>query len=186
MNSGISNILYDAAVAHAEDIRKDLIPNFVNRIESDLIENNEYYQDLVLFRENLPATAPAAARTADIDVNVHTHRMEVSIVINQNLTNRTVYQFRTKNNQNAFLTNSSSEVEALTFPLFFPYGERGWGSDLKQFNIQLMPYVAARLLQPERDLPYTLVNGQDIYLNRFDLMSRLAQYYVLEGKLCKQ
>ena len=179
MNCGISNILYDASWAHAEDINRELIQSFVRGIKRDLLNNNEYYQDLESFRNSLPATPPA--RMPDIVLNVQTHRMEVGLVVNQNLMNSTRYVFRTKENQSAFLTNSSGEVEPLTFPLLFPNGERGWGSDLKVYNIQLMPYIAARLLQPERDLEHTLANGQDVFLNRFDLFSRLSQYFVLEG-----
>ena len=179
MNYGIQNILYDACWAHAEDIDRELKAAYVRGIKRDLLENNEYYQDLESFRNNLPATPPA--RMPDIVLSVQTHRMEVGLVVNQNLMNSTRYVFRTKENQSAFLTNSSGEVEPLTFPLLFPHGERGWGSDLKEHNIQLMPYLAARLLQPERDLEYTLANGQDGFLNRFDLFSRLSQYFVLEG-----
>ena len=46
-NCGIANILYDASLQHAEDIDRELIPEFVQSIEHDLIQFNPYFQDLV-------------------------------------------------------------------------------------------------------------------------------------------
>ena len=62
------------------------------------------------------------------------------------------YSYRTKNNRTQYINADSFEMEPLCFPLLFPYGERGWGNDLKTKKIQLFPYLASRLLRPEPNL----------------------------------
>jgi hypothetical protein len=71
-------------------------------------------------------------------------------------------------------------VEPLCYPLLFPYGERGWGSDLK--GCDFMNYLANRLLMPEPGLLLPNKAGtRMINVNRFQIFSRLAQYYAVES-----
>jgi hypothetical protein len=73
-------------------------------------------------------------------------------------------------------------VEPLLYPLLFPYGEEGWGKNLKrQRNITLLEYLKARLLQPEEDFYIKSIKGKNVHVNRFQAMSRLSQYYMIEG-----
>lgn len=73
--------------------------------------------------------------------------------------------------------------EPLSYPLLFPYGENGWSSDMNyNDNVTLMKYLCCRMLMPEPDL---FVVSQDfkrmLQLNRFQLMSRLGQTYLVDN-----
>jgi len=72
------------------------------------------------------------------------------------------------------------QVEPLCYPLLFPCGERGWGSDLKQCDF--MSYLANRLLMPEQGLwAWNKDRSRHINVNRFQLFARLAQYFAVES-----
>jgi len=80
------------------------------------------------------------------------------------------------------IDTTSHMTEAIFYPLFFPYGENGWSTDLrKDKKIDFMPYLASRILRPEHGLIATNQNNEIIVVNRFQLMARLMQYYVIES-----
>ena len=145
---------------------------------------NPYVQDLVLcrdyFRQSAGQEQDVTAVTTHL--NVMTHRLEIGVLLNQDQSLPTIYQYRTQDNQNVFLRTDSDETEALLYPLLFPFGERGWGANLKRAGIQLMQYIAARMMQPELDLSYTN-DTNEFHVNRFDVMARLSQYWLLDGIL---
>ena len=80
------------------------------------------------------------------------------------------------------IDTTSHMTEALFYPLFFPYGEDGWSTKLqKEKKINFMPYLASRILKPETGLVALNQNNEPIIVNRFQLMARLMQYYVIES-----
>jgi len=81
----------------------------------------------------------------------------------------------------------SKKLEPLVYPMLFPHGENGWNKDI-QSEIKYLPYLASRLLMPETDpsFPggYLLrenKHGKLLPTNRFQLMSRVTQHYVVES-----
>ena len=81
------------------------------------------------------------------------------------------------------IPTTSNEIEPLCYPLLFPYGESGWSVNLSidDKKIECMSYLASRILKPEIGL-YALNHNNDlINVNRFQLLSRLMQYYVVES-----
>ena len=80
------------------------------------------------------------------------------------------------------VTNKKSE--ALCYPIFFPYGEDGWGNELRKANdnkkITFINYLSSRVLMPEPDLFVLNQNGQLIQTNRFKICERLFQHYLAE------
>ena len=90
------------------------------------------------------------------------------------------YSFEGRTNK---IKTTSKLLEPLCYPLFFPYGEHGWSSDLSINNkkIQFMPYLASRILKPEPGLFALNLNNERIQVNRFQLMARLMQYYIIES-----
>jgi hypothetical protein len=83
------------------------------------------------------------------------------------------------------LETTNKRIEPLCYPLLFPFGENGWGVELSRGRIQnkidYMPYLASRILKPETGLYANNQNGDRILVNRFQLMSRLMQYYIVES-----
>lgn len=70
--------------------------------------------------------------------------------------------------------------EPLAFPLFHVYGEQGWDSRLHRAGgPTILQYTRARLLIPE-NIWIRSITGEVIAVNRFQLMARLMQLYVLE------
>jgi hypothetical protein len=193
--SAVANVIFDALLTQVDSINQvDLNQQRDTKINSEFAQNimnelqiiNPYIRDLVVSRNfcenfnNDDETVDAV--TVNTRLNTLTHRMEVGIVLNQDQTKPTIYQCRTAGNQNRTLTASSREIEPLVYPLLFPCGELGWGADLKAENIQLMAYMLARLMQPEDDICYEQEDGNVFYTNRFQVMSRLGQYWLLDGK----
>ena len=48
-------------------------------------------------------------------------------------------------------------------------------------KIPFMKYLASRILMPEKELFATTVKGRVINVNRFQLLARLTQYYIVES-----
>jgi hypothetical protein len=114
-------------------------------------------------------------------MNANASKLHVGVLLNHDLVNGVTYQYGTQENKTK-ITADHYEVEPLCFPFFFPYGERGWGADLKASKIHLTAYLAARMLQPENiEKVRNEVGDKLISLNRFQLMSRLGQYFLVEG-----
>jgi hypothetical protein len=178
--NGIANIIHDGFHGHINQItsgkpveEQATMKTFAQDIRAELLNNNLYFMDLLEVRDYIESVQQFTS-----SVNVITNTMEVGILLNQDHHGGSVrYNYRTKNNQTQYINADSFEMEPLCFPLLFPYGERGWGNDLKVKNIQLFPYLASRLLRPEP----TLFDTFEMPINRFQLMSRLSQYWLLEG-----
>ena len=79
------------------------------------------------------------------------------------------------------IKSTSNLVEPLCYPLLFPYGETGWSPHLTSQKINYMPYLASRILMPENNLYLKNQNGEQIQCNRFQILSRLMQYYIVES-----
>jgi hypothetical protein len=193
-NCGMANFIFDGLTSHLTDINERRARSLKNQINTDiayiirdcLIDINPYVEDFQTIGEKIIAINGNGDQLIPIynaSLNVQTHNMEVGILVNQDPNRGVVYKFKTKDNQNEFLNASSNEVEPLCYPLLFPDGCRGWGSNLKISKIQLMPYLAARLLQPEPSLIlWNRDQSKQLNVNRFNLMSRLAQYWLVDSK----
>jgi hypothetical protein len=209
MNScGMANFVHDGLSAHVRGVNSrarsadgelKLFPDYVNLLAEELKEINPYLKDFAAIGAaimELEGEEPIPIYNSSL--SVQTHRLEVGILLNQDAGRGVVYQYKTIGNKTDFADANSRQVEPLCYPLLFPNGELGWGAELKRHKIQLMPYLAARLLQPEmKDLndppDLTSVKALDClrvwnkfgthqqYVNRFQCMSRLSQYWLVEG-----
>jgi len=205
---GMANFVHDGLTGHVGEVNSGargadhelkLFPDYVTLLAEELKDINPYMHDFAAIGAAiLERQGDEQIPIYNSKLNVATHRLEVGIMLNHDLRAGVVYQYRTKDNATDFADASSNQVEPLCYPLLFPYGEFGWGAELKQHKIQLMPYLAARLLQPEmRDLrmpPATDIeeryyalnvwnkhDTRELNVNRFQLMSRLSQYWLVEG-----
>ena len=101
------------------------------------------------------------------------------------------------------IRSTSDVVEPLCYVLLFPYGERGWTTDMSK-KVGFMQYMCSRFKMPEKTFPSEFEQNVDmnngeivenpygllrqwnkagtklLATNRFQLMSRLSQYYQVE------
>src|SRR5690606_21890087 len=100
-------------------------------------------------------------------------------------TSRAVVFWRVGPNQRSTCENvpaTSAQYEPLSYPLFFPRGEDGWGIDFRRSDgqrITLLQYVRMKVLRPE-DLFAPNAAGQMLRVNRFQLLGRLFQVYLVD------
>ena len=97
-----------------------------------------------------------------------------------------IYSYTIKN-KTLSIPLHCKELETLVYPILFPHGENGWSKEIKN-TVKYIPYLASRLLMPERDsssstgwLERENKAGNLLRTNRFQLMSRAMQHYIVEG-----
>jgi hypothetical protein len=107
-------------------------------------------------------------------------------------------RFDLKNNfygGQGFVHSSHNLFEALAWPIFFPFGETGWGNNLKYINkmnniavvgkkskpVRFNSYLSHMILQPESSISYVNeFTNREIQSNRFQIWSRAMNYYIVE------
>jgi hypothetical protein len=118
-------------------------------------------------------------------INAGTNRFEVGVLISHDNPGEMQYHYRL-NNETFTVPTMSSQLEPLVYPLLYPHGENGWS---KQTKIKYMPYLSSRFLMPEKDSEsptgilqrFNKAGDRMLLTNRFQLMSRVGQHYVVEG-----
>ena len=118
-------------------------------------------------------------------INSETNRFEVGVLISHD--NPGCLEYRYKLNGETFTVPTlSSQLEPLVYPLLFPHGEKGWSKETK---IDYLPYLASRLLMPEKDSEsnngylqrWNKAGTHLLTTNRFQLMARVSQHFIAEG-----
>jgi len=74
-------------------------------------------------------------------------------------------------------------MEPLSYPLLFPYEEDGWGEIIRK-SIKFPKYLLKKMLMGEKledGTPLSNKKGILISVNRFQLMSRLGQTYLVDN-----
>lgn len=119
-------------------------------------------------------------------INKETNSFEVGVLMSHDNPGDTTYTYKL-NGQTFSLPLHCKKLEPLVYPLLFPHGEDGWSKDIQR-TIKYLPYLASRLLMPERDasspsgyLERENKSGVMIRTNRFQLLSRVMQHYIVEG-----
>ena len=182
---GIANIVYDSYNDHLNDTvnKNGISVKSANIIRKVLKNCNPYIRGLLNCDAFLSDSHNISTHSTAI--NLETREDEIGILRQQNQISPPMYYITIPGdatNEQGFIHSDSSQVEPLLYPLLFPYGEEGWGKDLKrQHNITLLEYLKARLLQPEENFYINSIRGDKIHVNRFQAMSRLSQYYMIEG-----
>jgi hypothetical protein len=73
-------------------------------------------------------------------------------------------------------------VEAMAYPLIFLEGEKGYSFNNHSKIINFKKYMCQRLLRPERTIEGDFllaknIKNEDIRVNRFQILSRVAQVF---------
>jgi len=87
--------------------------------------------------------------------------------------------YPTDDGEPQYLRNDNPLREPLAYPLLFPHGDLGWGLD-NTFDCDHAEYLRYRMLMPEQDLDMSTQSRQRLHVNRFQLLSRIGQVYLVD------
>jgi hypothetical protein len=158
-----------------------IIQNILKTIFDEQKEINKYVKDLQNANELQQNYDMGNVKNIIATINKRNEGLEIAGVTPDNIQGNTIIRFKLKGKSNSTdIKTTDKRVEPLCYPLFFPYGEDGWSIDMSN-KIPFMKYLATRLLMPEKNLLIKTIKGREINVNRFQLLARLAQYYVVES-----
>jgi len=112
-------------------------------------------------------------------INEITHELDISAIVSDHLDGQHILQVHRKNETHSTTVGNTDPLfEALSYPLFFPFGEEGWCLRLK---LPFQKYIISRMLMPERGMIYPSGDGEHFFpTNRFQLLHRLGQTYHID------
>ena len=197
LNSSLSKLTID------QQNKKKLEIGFMTTIFQELKEINPFVQELQWIGRGLKRSLQQQNSVINMDevhhltasLNVQTSTMEVGCMLSDESEGNIIYKFNVKNMTHT-ISSASNVVEPLCYVLLFPWAERGWSTDISK-SIGFMSYMCSRLKMPERTFPSSFDPGVDnnpnsllrqwnkdgtklLPTNRFQLMTRLSQYYIVE------
>ena len=189
---------------------KKLEIGFLTTIFHELKGTNPFAQELQWIGQGLKRSLQQQNSVINMEdvhhltasLNVQTSTMEVGCMLSDESEGNIVYKFNVKGMSHT-ISSASDVVEPLCYVLLFPFAERGWCRDISK-SVGFMSYMCSRLKMPERtyesdfdpvetnqvangiDNPHGLLrqwnksNTKLLATNRFQLMHRLTQYYLVE------
>ena len=189
---------------------KKLEIGFLTTIFHELKGTNPFAQELQWIGQGLRRSLQQQNSVINMEevhhltasLNVQTSTMEVGCMLSDESEGNIIYKFNVKGMSHT-ISSASDVVEPLCYVLLFPFAERGWCRDISK-SIGFMSYMCSRLKMPERtyesdfdpvetnqvayevDNPHGLLrqwnksNTKLLATNRFQLMHRLTQYYLVE------
>ena len=190
--------------------KKKLEKAFLTAIFNELQNINEFAQELKWMGEGLGSTLLSERMIEQLDqvhqltaaLNVQTSTLEVGCMLSDESEGNIVYKYSVKGMGNT-IRSDSDLIEPLCYVLLFPFAERRWCTDIRE-TIGFVSYMYSRLKIPEQtyesafdevsnneisweeDNPYKLLrkwnkdHSKLLATNRFQLMPRVCQYYLVE------
>jgi hypothetical protein len=190
--------------------KKKLEIGFLTTIFQDLKEINPFAQELQWIGRGLKRHLHQQDSVVNVNdvqhltasLNVQTSTMEVGCMLSDESEGNIVYKFNVKGMSHT-ISSASDVVEPLCYVLLFPFAEKGWSRDISK-SVGFMSYMCSRFKMPERtysssfdpvinaeldyetDNPHGLLRQWNknetklLAINRFQLMTRLSQYYLVE------
>lgn len=140
--------------------------------------------DITAYAHEYDRDIYASIEEMTTDINVVTHHLDVSAIVSDKLDGQHVLQIHKKNStKTTSIHAGDSQYEPLSYPILFPYGENGWGTDSGRIhNISFDKYLISRMLKPESGMGYFGAptddnEGSYFPSNRFQLWSQIGQVY---------
>ena len=134
---------------------------------------------------------------AIMDINEYTSGLDIAAITADNITGNQIIHYTIKGQgQQTSIPCYSKLQEPLLYPLLFPgnifyviliyhikffliAGETGWSPDINK-TVKFAKYICARILMPEPGLFWHFNDDRpSIPVNRFQLMARLGQTYIV-------
>jgi len=190
--------------------KKKLEKTFLTAIFNELRSINEFAQELKWIGEGLRSTLLPEGLLPQLDevhqliaaLNVQTSTLEVGCMLSDESEGNIVYKFSLKGMGNT-IRSDSDLIEPLCYVLLFPFAEKGWCTDIRE-TVGFVSYMYSRFKIPEQtyesafdevsneeipweeDNPYKLLRKWNkdhtklLATNRFQLMTRVSQYFLVE------
>jgi hypothetical protein len=195
-SGGLSYFIFDAQAAmlsHANlrnngnnGIGTDRIDESVlMQLYDDLRTKNYLCQELLQIGQHVIFAERSRHLIADINASIT--YFEVAQITDDAVSGNRILRIQLKDatsTSNIHLT--SGFLEPISYPLLFPYGEKGWSSDIKN-TLGFLPYLASRILMPEYNedgskftCPSKFDPNVRIHCNRFQAAARLKQVYLVD------
>jgi hypothetical protein len=152
----------------------------------EFLQNNPYCKELQRIGCVIrTVNTGAEAKEMQAQINAETNRFEVGVLISHDNPGCLEYTYKL-NGETIKIPTNSSQLEPLVYPMLFPHGEKGWSKDS---NIKYLPYLACRMLMPEKDSEsesgflecWNKAGTKLLKTNRFQLLSRVSQHFIVEG-----
>ena len=190
--------------------KKRLEIGFLTVMFNELKVINPFVQELQWIGRGLNRTLQQHNPIVNIDdyhnltasLNVQTSTMEVGCMLSDESEGNIIYKFNVKGMGHT-ISSASDVVEPLCYVLLFPFAERGWSRNISS-SIPFFSYMCSRFKMPEHtymssfdpvedyqveyedDNPHQLLRQWNkdhtklLPTNRFQLMSRVSQYFIVE------
>jgi len=166
---------------------KRIYPEYLHTLFLELQQINVLVQEierigLFSLNPNTDITSPNIL----VDLNTRTSYFDVAAITSNTVIGNRILTIRRKGSTStSTIGTTDSKLEPLSYPLLFPFGEDGWGEQIRK-NIKFPQYLLSRLLMGEKNedgSPLVLLNRENKYIsvNRFQIMSRLAQTYLVDN-----
>ena len=156
-------------------------PEIATALFNELKMINHYVRDCI-------AIGNQVRDELTMQINLTTTSFEIASIISEEAgrpNRRIIFQLKNEDRPNSIGVHSG-RMEPLCYPLFFPYGEFGWSSELRK-EIKFSSYMMHRLFLPERDQQGNLIlmsthasPPRQLPFSRFQIMFRLGQIYLVD------
>ena len=151
---------------------------------AEMMQHNPLCQELEQIGRHVVTTTD---RNLLADINASMTYFEVAQITDDSPTGNRCIRIKLRGSAStSTIQMTSGFLEPVSYPLFFPYGEKGWSADIKD-SLTFMSYLASRILMPEYNAdgtPFTCPSLKDpnirIHCNRFQAAARLKQVYLVD------
>jgi len=198
-SNGLHYFLFDAQLellGHGDKLNvgptgdieyKRIYPEYLRTLFLELQHINVLVQEVERIGQfSLNPNTDITSSNILVDLNTRTSYFDVAAITSNDVKGNRILTIRRKGSTTtSTIGTTDSKLEPLSYPLLFPYGEDGWGEHIRK-NIKFPQYILSRLLMGEKNEDgsrLVLLNreNKEISVNRFQIMSRLAQTYLVDN-----
>jgi hypothetical protein len=181
----IMHCFFQINTQHAE--REARVRLQILRLYFDFLKaNNTFVQDVIQIhttaRNLLDGYNSMEALRGHL--NTISNDLQVASILADDESGNLVIRYHANGERKQELSTSENR-EPLCYPLLFPYGEKGWGTNIRK-KFGWYQYIGSRLLMPEADEDGNIItiatcSNPPIQwpTNRWQIFSRLSQHYMV-------
>ena len=163
-----------------------IIPQVAESLYRELQRINTLVQECHQIGIYATLTNEENSRTVRPAINGTTSFLDVAAITADRTTGNRIIRYHRKNQlYSSDIQMTDCLMEPLCYVLLFPYGNGGWGADMRK-TLRFNDYLCCRMVRPERNHDGTLLRmfnkakTRQIPVNRFQVMSRLRQTYLVD------
>jgi len=179
------NTIRDSVQVHTRTI-----PEIAERLYRELQRINTLVHECHQIGLYATLTNEENTRAVRPIINGTTSFLDVAAITADRTTGNRVIRYHRKNQfYSSDIQMTDCLMEPLCYVLLFPYGKGGWGAEMRK-TLRFSDYLCCRLLRPEKNndgstlCVFNKARTRQIPVNRFQLMSRLGQTYLVDMVCC--